>query len=213
MAIVKESPIGVLSGKIGQIVGATWKGRNYLRVSPGSIANPRTDKQQSVRLKFSVTMNFIRTNRQFIKLGFKNWAVQMTPANAALSYNFKNAIQGTYPNFTIDYPNALVSRGEIAPAFNQAAASTVAGTIAFTWDDNSDEMNSAADDKTLLLVYNPEKRQAVSINSLATRGDGTESITVPNSFSGDLVHCYIAFGDSDEIDVSDSRYAGAITVA
>jgi len=213
MAIVKESPIGVLSGKIGQIVGAKWKGVNYLRVNPSSVANPRTDKQLSARQKFTVTSEFIKPIRQFLKIGFKNWAVQMTPANAAFSYNIKHAIVGTYPNLTIDYPNALVSRGEIAPALNQTAASTVAGTILFTWEDNSDEINASANDKTLLLIYDPVKSQAVAINYLATRDSKTETITVPKSFSGDLVQCYIAFTDNDEIDVSNSMYAGAITVA
>jgi hypothetical protein len=213
MAIVKESPIGVVSGKLGQIAGAKWKGINYLRVIPGSMSNPKTDKQLNVRLKFSVTSDFIKSIRQFIKTGYKNWAVQMTPANAAFSYNIKHATLGTYPNITINYPNALVSRGEVAPALNPAAASTVAGTILFTWTDNSDEVNAAPDDKILLLVYNPVKHQSVAINDIATRADTTEAITVPHSFSGDLVHCYIAFTDKDEIDVSNSMYAGAITVA
>lgn len=213
MAIVKESPIGVLSGKIGQIAGAKWKGINYLRVIPGSVANPRTDKQLAVRMKFSVTTRFIKPIRQFLKTGYKNFAIHKTPANAAFSYNFKNAILGTYPNFTINYPNALVSQGELAPALNQAAASTVASTVLFTWTDNSDESGASVTDKTLLLIYNPVKNQAVSFTELSTRADATQAVTVPHSFSGDLVHCYIGFTDQDAYDVSDSRYAGAITVA
>ena len=213
MAIVKESPIGVVSGKLGQIAGAKWKGINYLRVILASVVNPRTDKQLRQRMRFKLMSNFIKPIRQFLKTGFKNWAVQMTPANAAFSYNIKNAIQGTYPNFTIDYPNALVSRGDVPPALNQAAASTVAGTVLFTWTDNSDEQGASVTDKTLLLIYNPAKNQSVSFSELATRAAGTQAVTVPNSFSGDLVHCYMGFTDQDAIDVSDSKYAGAITVA
>lgn len=213
MAIVKESPIGVVSGKLGQIAGGKWKGINYLRVIPASIANPRTDKQLTVRQKFSVTTRFIKATRQFLKIGFKNLAVEMTPANAAFRYNINNALQGTYPNISIDYPNALVSSGEVAPALNQATASTVAATVQFSWDNNTDEVNAAATDQTLLLVYNPVKKQSVSFINHTTRADGTQSVIVPNSFSGDLVHCYIAFTDKDTIDVSNSKYAGAVTVA
>jgi len=212
MAIVKESPIGVVSGKLGQIAGGKWKGINYLRVLPGSVANPQTLKQLTQRQKFSVTIGFINPIRQFLKIGFKNYAVQMTPANAAFSWNIEHAILGTYPNFTIDYPNALVSRGEVAPALNQAAASTVAGTIAFTWDDNTGEIKGLSTDKTLLLAYNPAKHQSVAIIELAERADGTQTITVPDSFSGDLVQCYIAFTGQDGIDVSNSMFAGAVTV-
>jgi len=127
--------------------------------------------------------------------------------------NFKNAITRVYPTFAIDYPNALVARGELAPALNQAAASTVAGTVVFTWDDNTGEIGSAATDKTLLVVYNPVKNQAVTVGELAERADGTQTITVPDSFSGDLVQCYIAFIDTDGVAVSNSAFAGAVTVA
>lgn len=213
MAIVKESPIGVVSGKLGQIAGGKWKGINYLRVVPGSVSNPRTQKQLDARLKFTVTSDFIKCVRQYLKTGFKNWAIQMTPANAAFSYNIKNAVLGSYPNYSINYPVALVSCGGIAPAFNQAASSTVAGTVLFTWTDNSDEMGAAVTDKTLLLIYNPVKRQSVSFSELAARPDTTQAVTVPHSFSGDIVHCYIAFTDQNAVDVSNSMYAGAITVA
>ena len=129
-----------------------------------------------------------------------------------MSYNYRNAITGTYPDYVIDYPNALVARGNLAPALNQVAASTVAATILFTWDDNSSEIGASALDKSLLVVYNPVKHQAVTVSELADRADGTQTITVPDSFSGDLVQCYIAFIAADG-KVSNSRFAGAVTVA
>ena len=213
MAIVKESPIGVISGKLGQIAGAKWKGINYLRIIPASVANPQTPRQLNQRAKFSLTMNFLQPMSQFLKIGFKSFAVRQTGMNAAFAYNIKNAITGAYPNFAIDYPNALVARGELAPALNQAAASTVAGTVVYTWDDNTGEIGSTATDKTLLVVYNPVKNQAVTVGELAERADGTQTITVPDSFSGDLVQCYIAFIDTDGVNVSNSMFAGAVTVA
>ena len=213
MAKLTESVIGKLSGKIGQVVGATWKGIAVLKVLPGSVANPQTDAQLNQRQKFKVTMAFLQPISEFLKTGFKSFAVKMTCINAAMAYNIRNALQGTYPNFTIDYPNALVSRGNLAPALNQVAASTVAGTVLFTWDDNSDEVNASPYDKNLLVVYNPEKNQAVTFSELGERADGTQSVTVPNSFSGDLVHCYIGFITVDGQMLSNSKYAGAVTVA
>jgi hypothetical protein len=213
MATIKESPIGVVSGKLGQIAGAKWKGINYLRVIPSTVTNPRTDKQLSARLKFGVVSSFTSCTRQFLKIGFKNWAVKMTPSNAASSYNIKHAVSGTYPNFIMDYPNVLVSRGEVASTFNQAVTSTVSSTITFTWHDNSDEMNADPSDKTLLLIYDPIKHQSVYVNGLTTRDAETETITVPKSFSGDMVQCYIAFINGDESDVSNSAYAGGIIVS
>jgi len=213
MGTIKQGILGGFSGKVGSVVGGIWKGISYMRGLSVSHANPQTDAQLAQRQKWSVTMHFLQPLTEFLKTGYKNFAVKMTCINAAMAYNFKNALQGTYPNFTIDYPNALVSRGNLAPALNQVAASTVAGTVLFTWDDNSDEVNASPYDKNLLVVYNPEKNQAVTFSELGERADGTQSVTVPNSFSGDLVHCYIGFITVDGQMLSNSKYAGAVTVA
>jgi len=213
MGIIKQGVIGGFSGMVGNVVGASWKGIAYMRIRPTSVANPKTDAQLDQRNRFTVTLRFLQPLTQFLRTGFKNYAVKMTAFNNAMSYNILNAIQGTYPNFTIDYPNALVSRGNLAPALNQVAASTVAGTVLFTWDDNSDEANASLLDKNLLVVCNPEKNQAVTFSELGERADGTQSVTVPHSFSGDLVHCYIGFITIDRKLLSISKYAGAVTVA
>jgi hypothetical protein len=213
MAKIKESVIGVLSGKIGQVVGATWKGISILKVLAGSVANPQTDAQMTQRQKWSVTMRFIQPLSEFLQVGFKSYAIKMTGINAAMGYNIRNALTGTYPNIAIDYPNALVSRGNLAGALNQVASSTVAGTVKFDWEDNSGEIGASANDKTLLVVYNPSQNQAVTVSELAERADGTQTVTVPDSFAGDLVECYIAFITVDGQVVSNSAFAGAVTVA
>ncbi len=98
--------------------------------------------------------------------------LKMTGINAAMAYNIKNALTGTYPNIAIDYPNALVSRGNLAGALNQVASSTVAGTVKFDWEDNSGEIGASATDKTLLVVYNPSQNQAVTVASLPNVATG-----------------------------------------
>ena len=213
MGTIKQGILGGFSGKVGTVIGGTWKGISYMRgIAPGT-SDAQTDAQLAQRAKFKAAMAFCQPISQFLKIGWKNLAVKMTAMNAAFQYTIKNAIQGTYPNFTIDYPNALVAKGNLPPALNQVAASTVAGTVLFTWDDNSDEIGASPYDKNLLVVYNPEKNQAVTFSDLGERADGTQSVTVPNSFSGDLVHCYIAFETLDGFEQSNSKYAGAVTVA
>jgi hypothetical protein len=176
-------------------------------------SNPQTNAQLAQRQKFSVIMGFLKPVSEFLKIGFKNYAVQMTAMNAAMSYNLENALQGAYPNFTVDYANALVARGNLAPALNSVAAPAVAGTINFTWEDNSGEIGASTLDNTLLVVYNPVKHQAVTVNKLAERADGTQTVTVPDSFSGDLVQCYIAFiSAAGGFEISNSAFAGAITL-
>jgi hypothetical protein len=51
--------------------------------------------------------------------------------NYKVIYNLKNAVIRTYPNYSIEYAQALVSRGSLAGALNATAASTVVGQVAF----------------------------------------------------------------------------------
>ena len=212
MGIINQGILGGFSGKVGTVIGGTWKGIDYMRgISP--VTNPQTLPQLTQRLKFSIIMSFLQPLTGFLKIGFKNFAVKMTGINAAMGFNLRNAISGVYPNFTIDYPSALISRGNLAPSLNQAVASTVAGTVNFTWENNSGEIGASASDKTLLVVYNPAKHQVVATNQLTERSAAAQAVTVPDSFTGDNVHCYMAFIQAEGSEVSNSRYAGAVVVA
>src|SRR5512142_559379 len=111
MGIITQGILGGFSGKVANVVGASWKGIDYMRSLPVSVANPQTDAQLAQRQKFSVTMRFLQPLTEFLKTGFKSYAVKMTGINAAMSYNIKNAVTGTYPNQAFDYQNALVSKG------------------------------------------------------------------------------------------------------
>jgi len=213
MARIKQGVIGPFSGGVGELVGSSWNGIPYVRSYAATIGNPRSDLQQDHRQKIAVTMKFLKPLAVFLRTGFKNYAIRMSGINAAMSWNYRNALKGSYPGNGIDYPKVLVARGELAPALNPAAASNAKGTVNFKWDNNSGEKDANASDKTLLVVYNPAKYQAVTASELGQRADRTQTVTVPGSFSGDLVQCYIAFIAADGQVVSNSVFAGAVTAA
>ena len=212
MGKIKQGILGGFSGKVGTVIGGSWKGISYMRAIAPSVANPQTEPQLTQRQKFSIVMGFLQTMSEFLKTGFKNYAVKQTGINAAMSYNLRNAVTGVYPAQTVNYANALVSRGSLPAALNAAATAGAAGTVVFTWDDNSDESGASAADKSLLVVYNPVKHQAVTANQLVDRSAGTQTLAVPESFSGDQVQCYMAFITENGYDVASSRFAGAVIV-
>ena len=69
MGIIRQGVLGGISGKIGNIVGASWKGINYLRIKPASVANPRTPLQVNQRNKFQAVLEFLQPNLGFLKVG------------------------------------------------------------------------------------------------------------------------------------------------
>ena len=111
MGIIKQGVIGGFSGMVGNVIGASWKGIAYMRIRPVSVANPKTDAQLDQRMRFTVTLRFLQPLTQFLKIGFKNYAVKMSPFNNAMSYNILNAIQGTYPNLHDRLPECTGNTG------------------------------------------------------------------------------------------------------
>jgi hypothetical protein len=200
MGKISQGILGGFSGKVGNVIGATWKGIDYMRIKPAHVKNPKTEKQESQRNKFTTVLNFLQPMTDFIQVGFKNYAIKMTQFNSAMSYNLLNAVTGSYPSYSIDYARALLSRGALKGALNPAVASAAVGNVAFTWDDNSVELNAEATDQAMLLVYNPVKDEAVFITEGAARDIGSQNLTVPDSYSGDIVHAYIAFMSVDGIE-------------
>ena len=213
MGKINQGILGGVSGQVGNVIGGTWKGIDYLRIKPSSVANPRTEGQMDQRSRFSTALQFLQPMLDFIKIGYKNYAIKMSAFNSAMSNILKNAVTGAYPDFSIDYANALISRGSLAGVLNGAANSSVAGAIDFTWDDNSIESNAQATDKAMILAYNQSKDKAVFVTAGATRSAGTQTLTVPDDFSGDSVECFIAFISADGLSVANSKYLGSVTVA
>lgn len=93
-------PLGILgpvSGKVGNVVGGTWRGIDYLRAMPANVGNPRTEAQLNQRGRFVMMLRFLQPALEFVKVGFKPYAVKMSTYNAAMSYNLRNAMVGAFP--------------------------------------------------------------------------------------------------------------------
>lgn len=212
MGKISQGILGGVSGKVGNVIGGSWKGIDYLRIKPSSVANPRTEGQVTQRYKFTAALEFLQPSRDFIKVGFKNFANGMTEFNYAMSYILANAVTGDGLSASVDYTNALVSKGNLNGAANPAVSGISSGIATITWTDNSGGSNALATDKAMILIYNPVKKSSVYITSGADRNIGTQELPVPDSFIGDEVHVYFSFISADNRLVSNSMYLGVSVV-
>ena len=213
MGKISQGILGGLSGKVGNVVGGTWKGIDYIRIKPSNVANPRTEGQVNQRNKFTITLEYLQPNKDFIKIGYKSFANKKTEFNAAMSYVLNNAVGGISPNFTIDYSSALLSRGSLSSVLNGSTDLATAGEVSFAWNDNSAEGNANATDKAMVLVYNPSKKESISILDGADRTTGSQVVTIPSTYAGDTVELFMAFVSADGKQVSNSVYLGSGTAA
>jgi len=212
MGTIKKGVLGGFSGKVGSVVGASWKGIDYIRSLPASVKNPRTEGQVTQRTKFTVALEFLRPIIAYLNVGFKPYASKQSPYNAAMSYNVSNAVTGTFPDFEMDYPNALVSKGSLLGA-EDASATTDAGSISFAWTDNSEVSNALSTDKAMPLAFNISKGQAVFKTNGAERSTEADTLTIPANWSGDDVEVYLGFVSNDGLLVATSAYLGQKTIA
>jgi hypothetical protein len=211
MGKISQGILGGLSGKVGNVIGGSWKGIDYIRIKPSSVANPRTEGQVNQRNRFTVTLEFLQAIQPFIKQGYKSLAIRKTEFNAAMSYILNNAVTGVAPNFSVNYTDALVSRGGLSGVLNGTTDLSVAGEVTFGWQDNSDEGNANTTDKAMLLVYNPSKKESISVIDGNLRTAGSETVVIPNTYAGDTVELFAAFISADGRSVSNSTYLGSGT--
>jgi hypothetical protein len=186
---------------------------------PASVANPKTEKQMNQRIKFMTVIRFLQPFTEFIRIGFKAYASKMTAFNAAMSYNFKNAVSGTYPDYSIDYSKILLARGNLNGIFDAACESPEAGKVLLSWADNSGNGSARATDKAMVVIYQPDKNEVIFTMDAGQRGDGQAELSVPVNYSGTEIHLFVAFvaldaliGNGGKNAISNSSYAGSVTV-
>ena len=121
-------------------------------------------------------------------------------------------MSGTAPNFVIDYPNFLYSKGRLSAAYSPEVETTVAAQLKYTWLATLGTGIGGPTDMATIVVYNPIKDVFVTMTSAAARSALTYTLLVPADFSGDIVQCYISFVSADGKVASDSLFVTATEV-
>jgi len=60
MAHIRKGILGGFSGKVGTVIGSSWKQTMYMRSLPKSVKNPRTLAQRTQRAKFALAVALVR---------------------------------------------------------------------------------------------------------------------------------------------------------
>ena len=110
MGTISKGILGGFSGKVGTVIGGTWKGIDYMRSQSGKRTFDPSPAQLAQQMKFALVMKFLQPMAALLDLTFRDFAIRMTGMNSAFAYTIKNAVTGSYPTFAIAYPQVLVSR-------------------------------------------------------------------------------------------------------
>lgn len=209
MAILKQGILGGVKGKVGSVVGSSWKGIATLRSLPLSVTNPRTAAQVGNRTRFSgvVALATILLSAIIKPLNDRF-------ASAMSGYNL--FVQRSRDCFTLDGifvpANLILSRGKLG-------TTEIVSVIADEGDKyvnvlfNSELSNGyqSATDKAYAVVMASNGDVVGYSAGISSRSKGEVVVTVSRDLvEGESISCYISFLRADGTMCADSTY---VTVA
>ena len=193
MARIKDGINTPLSGKIGNLVACHWKGIPYLRSRPVKVNHPDSDKQLAHRMKFSMVMKFLSPFKDFLMFSFEPHAKGKTGFNVAVSENMKTALQGEYPDISINYPGVVLSRGELAGSAEAMIESEGEDKVKISWitPEGIEPKNNT--DRAIVVLYNVDTRELIYFVDIAKRSEALAIITLPEHFQSCQLQCFLIF--------------------
>jgi len=215
MGIIRQGILGGFRNKTGSVVGAYWRKLDVIRGLPRKSSKAPTEAQLNQQFKFGMITGFLSWLRNLIDVGFKSvTGSSASPMNYAVAYHLKNAITGVAPNFTIDYPKVMFSKGRLELPEGVDVTSEPGTELVFSWlPGGPDDKYLDATDQLSILVYNPVLDRFIKLSNAAVRSAGTYTLNVPPTFATHEVYCYISFNSiKTKLLVSNSLYLGRVMV-
>ena len=177
MGKIGQGILGGVSGTVGNVIGGSWKGIDYIRIKPDHHTDANTEKQVQHRAKFSAVVALAKSIKtKVIKPIWDQLAVKMSGYNLFVKENIGAFdVDGNVS----DYSLLTFSKGEVSLPADVVAAddAAVEGGIKVTWTDNSGDEGAAATDELMLVALAGDGIYVAGTG--ATRADGEAAVVLP----------------------------------
>ncbi len=210
MARLPQGILGGVVGKVGGVIGTSWKGIPIIKQRPLSVANPRTAKQVAQRTKMTNIVEFARPIlASVIKPLNDRFAQRQSGYNLFVSRNIK-LFESELPDPAGDLE---ISRGKLGDtniiSISATSGDTELGIAIDPVLDNPFKQNS---DLAYIVCVNATNGEIKGGQSSEVRSDGSLSFYMSEDFStSDILHVYVSFLRADGTMVSNTSYK-SITV-
>lgn len=212
MANYRKGILGAFSGKVGNVIGASWRNLDVIRSLPRKSKKEPTMSQLEQRQKFGLIIKFLSIAHQIIKMYFGKDRGNASKMNVAVAYHLHNAITGIFNQYSIDYSKVLFTKGDLF-GFNQISATMIANqTCELSYDGQSGQSNAQDQDQLLIVVYNEDLNYIKSYEHVSTRVAGNGSVMLPPEWASHQVHIWASLVSENGRAVSTSQYLGSYVV-
>ena len=210
MAKINSGIFGPVSGRLGPIIGGTWKGIPYIRENKSHQSKrPRTEAQLANEAKFKFVNDWLVPFQPYLNIGFENLAIRKTALAAAFSANYKSVFSGTAPDFIIDYDQLQISAGTLAPLLNPQVSFDGPDKLEITWHKNAVK-GTTFNDQVMLVAYSAALQIADGFVGAVNRSIEHYSFPLNPDLHGQSLHIYISVTSVDRRKIANSTYLGII---
>jgi len=191
MGIINQGILGGVSGTVGNVVGGSWKGIDYLRGKAENYNDAQTEEQVNQRTKFAACVAFSQSIMDtLIKPIWDRKAVKMSGFNLFMKTNI-NVFDDEGQLIGLENLKLSVGSLPLPTGIVVQNDGVVAGAIRITWEDNSGIGKASATDR--LRVVAISNGALVDMKGLAfTRSEGLANVQLPYG-SGVTIHVYVFF--------------------
>lgn len=207
MAKFRHGILGPISGKLGPIVGATWKGVPYLRTAPKQNENAkRSPAQLANQQRFKFLNHFLTPFHPYLNNGFRQAADGKTEINAGFTANYR-LVTGESPEFMIDLSQLVLSKGDLAVLHQPVINYPSPGVLELSWVFKA-EKNANFDDQLMIVVYSPELHKTDGTVGGIKRAARRHTFLLDERFHDKELHVYIVMMALSGKLLSDTIYLG-----
>ncbi len=213
MGSYRKGILGPFRGKVGQVIGYSWRGKDLMRGLPKESTIAPTDGQLEQRAKFRTVIKFLKPIKVIVGAYFGKEYKSKSPFNLATGYHLSEALlPGPNDTWVMDYPKVLISRGPLRGADNPQVEPGDRNELNLTWIDNSGQGSASESDILIAVVYCTEMNEFVIVNPAARRKDAATTLPIPPYLAGSLAEVWITFVTEDKNYAAISSYVGSVTV-
>ena len=204
-------------GKLGNVVGYNWKGKNVQRAYTVSGKKSQTKDQTLQRTRFAIITRAGSDLYEAVYEGYRREAANLksTQNGLFIKYNIDFIVGDDAANLVLDYEKIQLSSGKLRGVeFGQAslAGNVISVQIA---DSNLIGRRVSASDRVYLVAYCPELRDAKCV-AVGTRVDSSAlTLTLPAKWADKRVYAYaftVGAAAFNEGLTSQTEYLGAFGV-
>ena len=179
MATLSKGILGGFSGKVGPVVGATWRGMDVIRSRPKSSRRTPSERQLEQQLKFKLAISFLQPIKNIQSRFFGSGNGVKSRVNLAVSYTISEAIQMVAGLPELIFNKVLITRGELTSFQNAVLTTQPGGVLHLEWEDNSTQGDAAPTDQVSIVCYCAELNNWEIYEGIVMRSDLMADVTLP----------------------------------